>query len=108
MAKFYGNIGYGIPTEGKPGVWNDVMSKKPYSGDIIKNLNKWTTPTDGTNDNLVLNNQISIIADPYANQNFSFMKYVEFMGGVWKITNVEVLYPRLILSLGGVYNGKQA
>jgi hypothetical protein len=54
---------------------------------------------------LAINNQISIVADPFANQNFHSMKYVEFMGTRWKITNVDVQYPRLILTMGGVYNG---
>lgn len=108
MAKFYGTVGYAIPVETKPGVWKTNFVEMKYSGDIIRNTSRWAPSTVSTNDNLVLSNQISVIADPFANQNFHKMKYVEFMGGLWEITNVDVQYPRLVLTLGGVYNGKQA
>ena len=109
MAKFYGVVGYGETLETKPGVWTDRIVEREYSGDLIRNLtSKWSKSSDSTNDNLNINNQISIVADPFAYQNFHAMKYVEFMGTKWKIESVEVQYPRLILTVGGVYNGKQA
>lgn len=108
MAKFYGKIGYAVTTETKPGVWQPQITELEYSGDVIRNTSRWTPSNESTNDNLTLNNQISIIADPFANQNFHKMRYVEFMGGKWEITNVNVQYPRLVLTMGGVYNGKQA
>ena len=109
MAKFFGKIGYAVSTEVSPGVWEDVMSAREYFGDIVKDHSRWHTNPDTVNDDLSLSNQISIIADPYANQNFQQMRYVEFMGGLWKITSVEAIdRPRLLLSLGGVYNGEQA
>lgn len=108
MAKFYGNIGYAITEETAPGVWKPRIVVLPYSGDVIKNTSRWVPSNVSTNDNLVLSNQISIIADPFANQNFHKMRYVEFMGGLWEITNVDASqYPRLVLTMGGVYNGKQ-
>ena len=106
MAKFYGSIGYAETNETRPGVWTDQIVERTYSGDVIRNTSRWSTSPDSANDNLNINNQISIIADPFAYQNFHAMKYVEFMGTKWKITNVEVQYPRLILSVGGVYNGQ--
>ena len=106
MAKFYGPIGYAETVETRPGVWTDRITERKYSGDVIRNASKWSTSSDSTNDDLNINNQISIIADPFAYQNFHTMKYVEFMGTKWKITSVEVKYPRLILSVGGVYNGQ--
>ncbi len=108
MAKFYGRIGYAKNEETVPGVNADVITERYYSGDTIKNTSRWTVSSDRANDDLNVSNQISIIADPFANQNFHEMRYVEFMGSLWKITNVEVQYPRLILSIGGVYNGEQA
>ena len=66
----------------------------------------WSANADSTNDDLTVNNQISIIADPFAYQNFHSMKFVELYGARWKIKNVEVKYPRLILTVGGVYNGQ--
>lgn len=106
MAKFYGSIGYSTSVEITPGVWQDQITERKYSGDLIRNTSRWSTSSDSTIDDININNQISIIADPYAYQNFHSMKYAEFMGTKWKIANVEVQYPRLILTMGGVYNGK--
>lgn len=108
MAKFYGVIGYANTVEVEPGVWEDEITERNYAGDVIRNTSRWSTSSDSTNDDLNVNNQISIISDPFANQNFHTMKYIEFMGTKWKITSVEVQYPRLILNVGGVYNGPQA
>lgn len=107
MAKFHGIIGYAIPEETKPGVWMDRIIERYSDGDVIKNSSGWSTSSDSTNDELTINNQISIIADPFAYQNFHSMKYVEFMGTKWKIKNVDVQYPRLILSVGGLYRNGQ-
>lgn len=107
MAKFYGVVGYSTDVETKPGVWKNQITERHYAGDIIRNSSRWSSSQDSTNDDLNINNQFSILADPYAYQNFHEMKYIEFMGTRWKITNVEVQYPRLLLTVGGEYtNGK--
>lgn len=104
MAKFYGVVGYETTVETKPGVWEEQIIERPYYGDLIRNTRR--LESSGTlNDNVNITNEISIVADPYANENFHSMRYVKFMGTAWKITSVEVQYPRLILSVGGVYNG---
>lgn len=108
MAKWYGVVGYAEPVEVRPGVWKDQVTERTYSGDVLKNTNRWYGSSDSTNDNLSISNQLSILADPYAYQNFHSIKYAEFMGHNWKVTNVETRYPRLILTLGGAYNGEQA
>lgn len=105
MARFYGAIGYGITEEKTPGVWTEEIVERNHYGDVIRNLNSIRLQQDSTNSDLNINNQISIIADPFSSQNFLFMRYAEFMGVKWRITNVEVKHPRLILTLGGVYNG---
>ena len=105
MAKWYGVIGYAETKETSPSVWKEVITERNYVGDVIRNTSRWSTTQVSTNDDLNINNQISIIADPFAYQNFHSMKYIEFMGTKWKINSVEVQYPRLILSIGGVYNG---
>lgn len=105
MAKFYGLIGYNTGTvEIKPGVWEEQIVERPYSGDLIRNVRRLQSSGE-LNDDLNIANEISIIADPFAYQNFHSMRYVEFMGTKWKVTSVEVQYPRLILTVGGVYNG---
>lgn len=107
MAKWYGKVGYVMTEETEPGVWVAKATERPYSGDLLKNMSKWATSSK-VNDDLNVANQISIIADPFAYQNFSSIKYVEFMGAMWEVSSAEVQYPRLILTVGGVYNGEQA
>lgn len=104
MGKFYGKIGYGYSEETAPDVWEPVIRTREYFGDITRNSNRWQKG-ESLNDDFVINNVISIVADPYAYENFYAMRYVEWMGVRWKINSVEVQRPRLILSLGGVYNG---
>lgn len=104
MAKFYGVIGYGDSVEVEPGIWEDQIVEHEYYGDLIKNTRKLES-SGGVNDDINIINNISIVADPYANKNFYNMRYVTFMGTKWKIKNIEVEYPRLILTLGDIYNG---
>ena len=104
MAKFCGIIGYIETVEVKPGIWEEKVVERKYYGDLTRNTSRFQS-SGGVNDDINVSNNISIIADPYANENFHHMRYVEFMGSKWKITNVEVNYPRLILTIGGVYNG---
>ena len=105
MAKFYGNIGYAETIEVEPGIWEETTVERPYYGDLIRNTSM-SQSSGGVHNNIKIANNISIVADPYANENFQQMRYVEFMGTKWNITNVEVNYPRLILTIGGVYNGE--
>lgn len=107
MAKFYGKIGYAETIEMSPGVWEPRIIEKVYSGDIIRNSRRWQAG-ESVNDDLVLDNQFSIIADSFAYENFYKMKYIHWMGAFWKITKVDIQRPRLILSVGGVYNGETA
>lgn len=105
MAKWFGEIGYAETVETKPGVWKEQITKREYFGDLTRNMRRLQA-TDQLNDDINISNEISIVSDPYANENFHSMRYAEFMGAKWKITSVEVQYPRLILTLGGVWNGQ--
>lgn len=105
MAKFYGKIGYANTVETKPGVYEEQIVERSYYGDLIRNTRRLQS-ADQVNDDINISNEISIVADPYATNNFHTMRYAVFMGTKWKISNVEVSYPRLILMLGGVYNGQ--
>lgn len=105
MAKFYGKIGYANTVETKPGVYEEQIVERSYYGDLIRNSRRLQS-ADQVNDDINISNEISIVADPYATNNFHTMRYAVFMGTKWKISNVEVSYPRLILTLGGVYNGQ--
>lgn len=105
MAKFYGAIGYAVTEETAPGVWEERITERMYYGELVRNTRKLQS-ADQLNDNINVANEISILADPFAYENFHSMKYVEFSGAKWKVTSIEVQYPRLILTVGGVYNGE--
>lgn len=104
MAKFYGKIGYANTEETTPGVWVEQITERSYYGELVRNTRRLES-SGNLNDNINIANEISILADPYAYSHFHEMRYVEFQGARWKVSNVEVKYPRLILQLGGVYNG---
>ena len=103
MTKFFGKIGYAMTQETKPGVWTDQIIEHEYYGDLLRNSYRFQT-SDKVNDDVSIANEFSIIADSFAKDNFHLMKYIEFEGTKWKITNVEVRSPRLNLTVGGIYN----
>lgn len=105
MAKYYGKIGYAVTVETRPGVWKEQITEREYFGDVMRNVRRLES-SQQVNDNINVSNSISIVADPYANDNFHSMRYIEFMGSKWKISSVEVQYPRLVLTIGGLYNGE--
>lgn len=107
MAKWFGKVGFVETKETSPGIWTEVVTEHYYYGDVLRGNVRWSQSQDSTNDNLRLNNQISIVADQFAYDNFRSMRYVEFMGAKWKISDVDSTQrPRLILSMGDVYNGQ--
>lgn len=108
MAKYFGKVGYILGyDEDVPGVHKANVVERDYFGDLTRNTRRWDMG-ENRNDDLSLSNDISIVMDPFAMANFHSIAYVEYMGTKWKVNNVEVNYPRLILHVGGVYNGEQA
>lgn len=103
MAKFYGVVGYADSVETSPGVWTEQITERPYYGEMLRTTRRLRTDSK-VNDDVNVSNELSIISDPFANMNFFAMRYVEFMGAKWKITDVSVQHPRLILTIGGLYN----
>lgn len=110
MARFHGEVGYGEAVENPAGsgVWVDDMTEFPYFGDVIRNTRKLESNGESVNDNITVGNSISIVADEYAIKHFFNIKYVRWSGVLWTVTSVEVRSPRLILTLGSVYNGPTA
>lgn len=104
MAKFSGKVGYvmTIEQEDNPGVWIEQSIEKQYYGDTKKNYSKYQD--NDINGDIVIRNIVSIVADPFACENFQHIRYVTFMNSKWKVLNAEIEYPRIILSLGGLYN----
>src|SRR5690606_8677246 len=109
MARFYGAVGYGITVEDPPasGIWKDQISEISYFGDVVRNIRR-LEEVDTLNDDIKVNTSISIVADQHAIEHFHLIKYVKWAGAVWTVTSVESKPPRLILSLGSVYNGPTA
>ena len=101
--RYYGKVGYCSTVEVRPGVWvEDQIVERPYYGDVLRFSRRYQG-ADKVNDDLEISNQISILADPYAYEHFSEIRYVIWMGVKWKVPTVEVEYPRLKLTVGGVY-----
>lgn len=109
MEKFYGVLGYIKTVEEPPmsGIWVGKTIERNYYGDVIR-LSSMNQMNDKANGDISLNSQFSILSDPYSLENFSFLKYVKYMGVLWEIKTVEVQYPRLIITVGGVYNEETA
>lgn len=107
MAKFYGKVGYSdgnVETPPGSGVWKESIVEVSYFGDVIRNSRK-IQEDQKVNYDLSVDSSISIMADAYANEHFFAIRYVEWMGALWVVTSVNPESPRLILRLGGVYNG---
>lgn len=104
MPKLYTRIGFAPSfTQTAPGVWEEVEVIKNYYGEILRNARRLEN-SGQLNDNINVNNRISILSDPYARENFHSIRWIEFMGTKWKVSDVEVEYPRLIFTIGGIYN----
>lgn len=104
MAKWYGLIGFAETVEISPGVYEEEITEHQYYGDVVRDTRRLQNSSQ-LNDNVNISNNISIVADPFANNNFHSIRYIEYMGAKWKVESVEVQYPRLVLTIGGVYNG---
>ncbi len=107
MAMFHGLIGYGETVETAPGVWQDNLVERNYFGDVIRNTRQ-LREGESLNNDLSVGNSISVVADAYANDHFFAIRYIQWAGTLWTVQDVEVQSPRLLLRLGGVYNGPRA
>lgn len=102
MAKFYGTVGFVKTVESAPGVWTEQIVERKYYGNVISRAR--SLQGSGVNDNINISDEISIVADPFANENYFAIRFVEYMGTKWKVQSISVQFPRLNLSLGGLYN----
>lgn len=105
--KYYGNIGYAETEEISPGVYVEKIVEYPYYGDVI-DFGRSLQSSDKINDDMKITNQLSIVADDIAYKNMCNIRYAEFMGSKWKISQIKVLTPRLLLTLGDLWNGPTA
>lgn len=103
MAKYYGLIGFAEPnSDERPGITFDEIKEYPYFGEVLRNARR-VTGADKVNDDLTVSNQISLLLDPYLEKNYYNIRYLTYMGAKWKVTNVEMRYPRMIVDIGGLY-----
>lgn len=107
MARFAGLVGFGVSTEIRPGVFKDVITERKYFGEVKRAALK-VEEADKVNDDVSVTNSIEIVADAFASENIFAIRYVEWAGARWKVTSREIQHPRLLLRLGGVYNGPTA
>lgn len=107
MAKWAGVIGFVEETkETAPSVYKETIIERKYYGDVIKNTRR-LDDAGKVNDDISVQNSLSIVADPYAQNHFWSIKYVTFCGAKWKVSDVQVSFPRLILTLGGLWKNGQ-
>lgn len=106
MSKWFGKVGYSLPeTETSPGIWEALLVEHEYYGEITSDKRRHQNSGE-INSGVALANVISIIADPFAYENCSYIAYVEIMGTKWSVTEIDASQrPRLILTVGGVWNG---
>lgn len=104
MAKYCGKIGYAVSEETSPGVWEEKITEREYYGELIKNTRKLASG-ENLNDDITVANDVSIVADPFVMEHFYQIRYAVLYSVKWKVSDVEVKSPRLILRLGGVHNG---
>lgn len=103
MGKYYGQIGFATQQETEPGIWEDVVVERPYSGEYLDN--RWrTTQGSGPNNDILLNCDFSVLCDPYLLKHQAYILYVTYMGVRWAVTGAVPNYPRILLTVGGVYN----
>lgn len=105
MARYFGNVGYVESVETAPSVFTEQATERPYYGDEIT-VNRRLTKGEGPNDNVEIGNQFSILADAYAYDHFFAIRYITWMGQRWKVTKATVQRPRILLDVGGLWNGK--
>lgn len=104
MAKFYGRIGFTLSIETDKDVYDQTETSKYYKGELVRNQRRWESSSD-INENLNVSNEISIVADDFLQENLGAVKWAECMGSKWKVNSISINYPRVVLTLGGVYNG---
>lgn len=108
MARFFGPVGFTSgPVEGPPGVFKQPIVERSYYGDVVTNIGR-NQETQQVTDDVLAAPSISIVGDPYASENYLAIRYVGYMGTLWKVMSVDAQSPRMILRLGGVYNGPTA
>ena len=105
MARYYGEVGYAVQREVRPSVWEDEITERLYFGETVERSYRFQTPQDQISNNLMLNTDFDIIADDFAIDHWSHIRYIVYGGTRWSVTSISVDRPRIHLKVGGIYNG---
>ena len=101
--RYHGFIGYSVDVETYPGVWEEEIVEHELYGNVIKQrINVQGEKT--VNPKITISNNISIIANPYAYEHVEAIRYATYLGKKWNVTDIEIQTPRIILTLGDIYN----
>lgn len=103
MTRFFGKVGYSHPVRSN-GVVEDVITEHSYAGDELRNT-RYFAQGDTVLGKVTFQTRISVIADAFALENYRDIVYVNWEGTLWIVESVTTERPRLILLLGGKYNG---
>lgn len=106
MTRYSGLIGFAKQVETSPGVWEEEITERHYKGDVTRNQTRWSEGSE-INDEFRIDNEVSIVRDPFLDVNLPAIRYVTWMGSKWKVTSIQIREPRLILQIGGVYHGHE-
>ena len=104
--KYCGMLGFAETKETAPSVWEEVITEKKYFGDIKRVIKRYQSG-ENLNDNISYSNSIEIVADPFFRDNLQNLRYVTWLNSKWRISNIQVNYPRFVIEIGGVYNGPE-
>lgn len=106
MNRFCGKVGF-VSTSEDPegsGVFKETVVEKKYYGDFVSSGYR-RDDNQVINANIQLSNRVSLLTDPYAFKNASYIAYVEIAGTKWAVSSIEFQGKRLICSFKGIYTG---
>lgn len=102
--KYHGKIGYADQVETAPGVFEDLITERPYIGDV-KQRTEVLTLGDTVIPQYSTRTSVSVLSDGVLKVNYSNIRYVEYSGVKWTISSAVVEWPRLTLYIGEEYHG---
>lgn len=91
--------------EVRPGVWKMQPEEVTHRAKLLT-YNKDYDSGEEVNDDLKLRNRYEIVMKD-KKLDYQDMRYVIVKGTKWKVSALEFLEVRIIITLGGVYNGGQ-
>ena len=106
--KYYGMLGFENTQEIRPSFYDEQPIERPYYGEIYRKTRQ-LNDSGYVNGEIGYQLELSILADPYLRNHMDTLRYVTLdtkeNSTKWTVTSVDpTTYPRMTLSIGGVYN----